>query len=508
MRIVSLGFPLPNPQVDNHSIANAPSLFEYDACVIDPRVTSTQIEEILQGSQERRTPEGIPLQAGASGAFHYGLGELLQQRREELTRLLQRGGAIIVFGRPNVPHPGVTTLPGVDRYYFLPAAPGVVYRPPQLVPGDGERFESVDPAHPWSVYLSDLRGSLRYGAHWNTDAIPDFDTVGSVFARSEGGAVVGVDFQVGPGRIIFLPPLASDLSGSRRKPATDSIIESIQRTLEDRRDEPPPSWVSGFDLPGVSDAEGALSEAQERFGEAESHLVEARAHFTDASKYHGLLWRAGHYSFEPLVRDAFRELGFTVAPELDRPAELANGDEVALLEIDGSTGTVAESAYLALQRRVEKDFLATSERRKGIVVVNGERLMSPGARKQPYSDTLLNACNNFGYALITADALFALVTYALEGADAATLAGIRETILNTDGLLEVEETDEDEETVTPATTTVADDSAADDSAGDDHAADEAADEVEGEDTGKDQHESDGGDPVQPIPASSDGESAD
>ena len=140
------------------------------------------------------------------------------------------------------------------------------------------------------------------------------------------------------------------------------------------------------------------------------------------------------------------------------------------------------------------------------MVVNGERLMSPGARKQPYSDTLLNACNNFGYALITADALFALVTYALEGADAATLAGIRETILNTDGLLEVEETEEageDEETVTPAPTTAADESAADD-----RPADEAEDEVEGEDTGKDQHESDSGDPAQPIPASSDGESAD
>jgi hypothetical protein len=138
-------------------------------------------------------------------------------------------------------------------------------------------------------------------------------------------------------------------------------------------------------------------------------------------------------------------------------------------------------------------------------------LLSPGARKQPYSDTLLNACNNFGYALITADALFALVTYALEGADAATLAGIRETILNTDGLLEVEETeeaDEDEETVTPAPTTAADESAADESADDDRTADESADEVEGEDTGKDQQESDGGDPAQPIPASSDGESAD
>ena len=41
---------------------------------------------------------------------------------------------------------------------------------------------------------------------------------------------------------------------------------------------------------------------------------------------------------------------------------------------------------------------------------------------------LLNACDNFGYALITGDVLFSLVTYALEGADSDTLEAIRETI--------------------------------------------------------------------------------
>ena len=29
MRVVSVGCPLPSPLVDNHSVANAPSLFDY-----------------------------------------------------------------------------------------------------------------------------------------------------------------------------------------------------------------------------------------------------------------------------------------------------------------------------------------------------------------------------------------------------------------------------------------------------------------------------------------------
>ena len=97
MRVVTLGVPLANPRVDNHSIDNAPSLSEYDACVIDSRAVSAQIEEIVAGESTLRTTDDLPVQAGASGAFHYGLGELIQQRRRELDRLLEKGGIIVVF---------------------------------------------------------------------------------------------------------------------------------------------------------------------------------------------------------------------------------------------------------------------------------------------------------------------------------------------------------------------------------------------------------------------------
>lgn len=445
MRIVSLGFALPNPQVDNHSIANAPSLFEYDACVIDVRALSRQIEEICAGSGEFRTPEGAPVQPGATGAFHYGLGELLQQRRDELARLVQRGGIIAVLTYPNVPHTAVSTLPGLDRYYVLPAAPGVAYRPPQLVPGDGRHIRTVDPAHPWSVYLDDLRNKLRYRAHWNLDPDTTADSgTARVIARSDGGAVVGVDFKVADGHVVFLPPPGADLTGAQRKPLTDAVVESIERALEDRGDERPPNWLRNYPLPGLTEAQAAAEQAEQAFAESESALVEARAHLTDAAKFHGLLWRAGRFSLEPLVRDAFRQLGFDVPTALERPPELRDGDDVALLEIDASAGPVSERPYLTLQRRIEEDFLQSGQRRKGVIVVNGERHADPARRRDPLSDTLINACDNFGYALITGDALFALVTYALEGADADTLAAIRETILTTDGRLHVEESEDAE----------------------------------------------------------------
>lgn len=456
MRIVSVGFPIPDPQADNHSIANAPALFEYDACVLDLRVVSEQIEGIATGSADLKKPDGTPVAAGTTGAFHFGLGELLEQRREELLQMVRRGGLIVVMTYPNVPHPVVTTLPGATRYTIVPAAAGVAYRPPQLLPGDGTRMRALDPAHAFSPYLDDLGNRLNYRARWDVRQIPDFANVGQVFGRSEGGADVAVDFRVGAGRVVFLPAPRLTPRGTSRQPFRDSLLECIRRALESPPLESPPPWLKDYDLPGLTEAQKQLEQAEGAFAEAESRFVEARAYQAEAGKYQGLLWRDGRYALEPLVREAFRTLGFQIDVELDRPALLRDGAEeaeeerVALLEIDASQGTVSERSYLALQRRIEEEFLRSGERRKGVIVVNGERTLKPSVRRKAYAETLVNACANFGYALIPGDALFALVSYALEGADAETLAGIRETILQTEGLLAVEEGDEAEAADLPA----------------------------------------------------------
>jgi len=445
MRVISLGFALPDPRVDNHSIANAPALFEYDACLLDPAAVSRQIEDIAQGAGSSsggmyQTPAGSPVMPGATGAFHFGLGELLEQRRREAQKLLERGGVIAVFGYPNAPHASVSTLPGANRYTILPAAPGVVYRAPQLLAGaGGGSIKALDHAHPFAAYLDDLAGRLRFRSWWDVDAIADFESVGTVLARSQGGAAVAVEFQVLAGRVVFLPPPNTEPRGAARRNVTEALLESLIRSLETPEPEEAPNWVSRYDLPGMRDARTTVERAEGLFAEAESRLIETRAALADASRYQGLLWREGHYAFAPLVRDAFRALGFVVTPELREPAELADGAEVALLEVDASAHTVKESSYFRLQRRIEEEFIRSGVRHKGVIAVNGERQQDPKDRTAPLSETLVNACENFGYALITGESLFALVSYALEGTDAETLATIRQTILEADGLLAIEE---------------------------------------------------------------------
>ena len=454
MRIITLGFPMASGQVDNHSIANAPALYEYDACVIDPRAVSQQIEGIAAGSMDLRKPDGTPVQAGATGAFHFGLGELLTLRRDEMARLLAKGGVVVVIAYPNVPHPVVGTLPGANRYSILPAPDGVLYAPPQLLPADGSSLTLLDREHAFAGYLEDFRTRIAYRARWDSLRIENFETVGRVLARSEGGADIAVEFRVGPGRIIFLPPLARELRGMQRRPLAEALVDGIGRCFDAPRLELAPRWTRDFDLPGVAAAEAQMKEAEQAFAEAESRLVEARAFHGEAERFRGLLWQTGPYGFAPLVDAAMRTLGFEVDDRTSRGRTLRHkpeGDDpvqMALLEVDAADGTVNEGSYLRLQRRIEEEFLRKGKRLKGVIVVNGQRLTAPQGREKPYSDLLVNACTNFGYALLSGDTLFTLVTYALEESalddpDPGILAAIRDTILGSDGLVLVEEADED-----------------------------------------------------------------
>ena len=291
---------------------------------------------------------------------------------------------------------------------------------------------------------------------------------------------IGVEFRVGPGQVIFLPPPTQELRGMQRRPMTEAIVDGIGRAFDAPPPETMPAWVRRFDLPGVKESETRLKEAEGSFAEAESQLVEARAFHAEAQKFRGLLWGEGHYTFEPLVHEAMQTLGFEVRDGAGGGRVLlheGDGDppkQTALLEIDFADGTVTERSYLRLQRRIEEEFLRKGERRKGVIVVNGQRLTAPSERKQPYSDLLGNACANFGYALLTGDTLFTLVTYALEDTgledpDAETLAAIREIILDSDGPVSVEEMDEDADIPE-------EDEELDEDAPDEEADDEAAEE--------------------------------
>lgn len=442
MRIVTIGCPVPDRDVDNHSIANAPSLFDYDACVIDMQALSDQVQSIAAGAGEFKSSDGRQTHNAASTSAAYGLAELLEQRRYELRRLAERGGIIVAFAYPNLPHPEVVGMPGFERYTILPAPAGATapFRWPLLRPAEGKEIVPAADRHPAAGYVDALASRLRYRALWDT-AAAGFPEGVSVLAKSVGGAAVAIELALGAGRLVLLPP-ADGLTPTTRQVFTAAVLDLVRRLHEGEGGADPPLWVARYDTGEIAAAREAARTASDGLAEAARASAEADALLGDASRHQTILWRGDPAGFEAAIVDGFRTLGYNIASQAGAPVELRDRDEVTLLETASSEGAISERAYLNLQRRIEEHFLKHGVRPHGAIVASGHRLTDPRLRRNQFAAPLLNACETYGYALIPADALYELITYALEDPDYDGLAEIRASIRETRGLIEIDPAEE------------------------------------------------------------------
>ncbi|MDI6856784.1 MAG: hypothetical protein QME71_00485 [Dehalococcoidia bacterium] len=437
MRVLSLGFALPNPSIDNYSFASAPSFFDYDALVVDPAALSRLIEEIADQAAEHASNAGEPLVNGATSPVAVGLADMLRRRQTETVRLLSKGGAIVCFAYPDVYHHRVVGFTGCDRYYWLPAPPGLQYREPHLLPGDGTSVIPTDHEHPFAAYIDAFRDRLAYRAYFS-DAIPGFDGFGRVFARSAGGAAVGVELRVEAGRIVFLPPVAEPGRGAERHPLAETIVNCLRRLLALTAEESPPRWVRDHTLPGLPELEAERSAAQEALSGAYARLQETEARLSDVEKHRRLLWQEGKFGLETAVRDAFALLGFQVTKDIDEQGAVYMAGEKLLLEVEGSPEAVGMEPHYRLRRRLEQAIAETGRPQKGLIVVNGFRLAPPGERPPQYSDALRVAAESMHYCLLASTDLFAVVKRHLEG-DASAAKSLRELLLLCEGALSLED---------------------------------------------------------------------
>lgn len=434
MRLLLIGFPLPNPAFDNYSFIQAPSFYDYDAVVIEPAQISRVIEDVLTRAEDHKTFAEEPVLNEPAGPFVVGLADLLQRRRDETERLLAAGKLLIVFARPNVPHSHVLGLPGYDRYGWLPAPPGVIYRPPQLIPADGRGVTLEDAAHPFAALVDRFQNWFTYRAAFS-ERMPDFPTYGRVLMRSRGGVPIGVELKVGPGRILFLPALEDVPSGDMRFELATALHDAVKRTLVGEGDEDAPAWATRFTMPGLDESEAEVARLETAAREAADRVTEARSRSTDLSRFRRLLWMTSPGGLDPAVRAALRELGFSVEYDDTRPITMQRDGNYAFVEVEGSEEAVVEWPYLRLQRRLEKDMLATARVKKGVIVVNGHARRAPEKRAEQFSPALGVACENYRYALITGAQLFEMVRSAKEDPSEENLSALRETIMTAEGPL-------------------------------------------------------------------------
>jgi len=432
MRMLVVGYPLPNARIDNYNVLTAPSYFDYDAVVVDPAGITRIVRDLVEEGHEFQADDGRAIVNGPTSSMAISAAEQVRRRFDETQRFLENGGLVLVLGRPNATVSGLFGFEGCDRYSWLPAPAGVAWGPPFLRAADGKTVRILADEHPLAPLLRDFRSDVAYRVTID-DRQPAVRQSGKVIANGGAGSPIAVEFQVMNGRVIFIP-VPTEQTGSVRTEVADALVTACERLLSDPVTVDAPYWTRSQPLPGLEQVEAELEEAEASLAEVEARVETVRERHDALAAHRRVLWADGPL-FSAAVAGALQLLGFPVVSQPGEPLVIENEGVRAFVECESSSQQVVEWPYIRLQRRLEERLLKEGERARGIVVVNGKREWAPEQREDPFSEPLRIACENYRYCLLTGETLFALIQRALGGADDAALTGIRRRILGTAGLL-------------------------------------------------------------------------
>jgi hypothetical protein len=412
-RILNLGISATHKKIEAlGSIADALSISDFDAFVFDPNLVQHE---------------------GASF-------DVLIRRQREISDLLHRKGGVVICLLRQPLHCGVIissaqadTLTILD----LAANDAMNHIRPSLRVGSGSQVELVRNAIGASTrYFRVLSGALRFAAY--IDRIPDLLKTGrgTVFAANSVGHPIGVEFAVGAGIVCFVP-VPQGAAGDRVGAA---IVQTVDAHYGGPTEIEFPSWLVEIGVPNATLHDAPISELEERKKQVEAEIESLKQKRAEVLKYRILLYGYGKSILEPVVRSAFRLLGFEV-PEPDHyegewDVEVRESSASAIGEVEGSEGVIDVDKYRQLLDYVQAEALEGRDH-KGILIGNGYRLTPPEApeRQSQFSPHALRGAHKNNFCLLPSTELFKAVCAVLEAPeDEGRKIAIRSSIFSTVGV--------------------------------------------------------------------------
>ncbi|HMO96535.1 MAG TPA: hypothetical protein PKD27_10480 [Tepidiformaceae bacterium] len=436
MRILAIGYALPNVAVDNYNPLTAPSYNDYEVLFIDPIGIDRTVRELLNTEKEYTAMDGRPVLNAPTSAASVSIADQLKRRIDETRRLLEDGGLVVVAARPDALQSGVLGFEGCDRYHWLPAPGGLSWGQPYLKAAEGKTVRISAEDHPFSAVLREHRKEVTYRAVFD-DRQTEVRKLGKILATGGAGIPIAMEFEVLGGRVVFVPVM-SEAAGAGRTKVAQAVVDACRQLSGATFEEPAPYWTKAVAVPGLEQIEAELEEADAAATAATSHASAVRERHDELARYRRILWEDGQ-RYSHAATEALRMIGFTVASEPLEPLVIESEGARAFVEFEASRSQVTEWPYIRLQRRLEEHMLKTGESLKGVIIANGLREKDPEQRSEELSEPLQVACENYRYGLITSRTLFELVRRVLGGAEDATLLGVRRRWLKGAGLVSLEE---------------------------------------------------------------------
>jgi hypothetical protein len=384
---------------------------------------------------------------------HKTSSEDLPDKRQFLQHLLSKGSEVIAVGVPGIPVS--ENAHNLRNTWWLPCTIHVRSE-------TGKTIERVDKDYSyyfehvrtWSFYALrtwcdeedyseyDLSLICRYAHHLKVTMTPIAQTrfqkpiaftlhfFAFPHADSSPGSMLGA------GTVIWLPP-ATEISP----------YEAINLILKERYglclETISPSWVEVYKLPAQLPIEKEIEHLRLEISERDKHLRDALERLGSATRFRKLLYEQGEDGLEPVVRDAFRELGAKV----EGPKRKGHEDgrftdpkgRKAILEIKGRSGSLKLADVRQLDQWVRDAIAEEDYNSKGILVTNAHCLEEPAKRGRAFPHNCIKTAARFGLCLVTTTQLFRAIC--LKQSGKLDVTDFWNTLLTAEGACDLPELD-------------------------------------------------------------------
>lgn len=448
IKVASVNKNLEHDLINNITLDSAHSLTDFDVVIIDPKGFSSTWTSPASLGKIKQDTDGIYY---TDTRYDHGVGiqiyNIFSKRREEIKKLLSISqGIVICYLRSSesvlrIRHSiyGNLIEEVLNIYSWLPEYSferfennirfhGNFPDDTNFVDRMGKEIVFVEQSHPFSKYFYAYKSQIHFECM--IESLEKMEQFLKAIARNKVQEIISCEIDIKGGKIIFIPP---NLSQDPKKEA-GVLLGCIGGVFEYGIETPPPPWIIKYSLPNENKNMAKLEQLNKKISGFQKERQKLEEEQINIEKFKRLLYEKGKRTLEPLVREAFKLIGFNVLNPDKYKEEydlyIKEKDLTIIGEIEGTDNSPIDiDKYRQLLDYIESE-QDKGAKCKGILIGNAYKDINPIERQEQFSQHAIKRCENREFCRITTYQLFEIVKKIFSGIDGPKLEKLRKDIID------------------------------------------------------------------------------
>ena len=434
IKILSVDKFLKHDLINRSSFESSPSFSDFDAIIIDPGPLSFSL---LRSPSTHLNDGSYFTDCNRDGGYGKNLIARFEKRKNEIEKLLEISqGILICYLRKKRESLILKTKRGfkyLDCYSWLPDYSGEdmtisISSSVHIKEQEGTEISFIKQLHPFSKYFYAFKDKIRFESILEIrEPLSEYT---KIIAENKVQENISCEININGGKIILIPPLMLD------NPEIEAgvLLSCIGEIMEFGYESPLPSWVKEYSLPNETEDVEIIVQLDEEIKRLNLEKQKYEDKQKYISKFKGLLYEKGKRALEPLVRDAFRLIGFKVFEPEEYTEEYdlyIKENEITIIgEIEGKDNSPLDvDKYRQLLDYIEQES-TKGVSCKGILIGNAFKDIDPAERKNQFSSHAIKGCERQKFCMITTHQLFDIVKKSFSGITNTEMEKIKKNIIS------------------------------------------------------------------------------